>query len=110
VKASEVDQPCGSSRTLRGVASRRSQRPAGASWHIAALRPADLCFHEDGELPRTCGPRLLHSAGSSSMQRLFRRYVGVSPKLLRRYRLHEATERIASGECRDLSDLAYDLG
>lgn len=45
-----------------------------------------------------------------SLQRLFRRYVGVSPKwVLKRYRLHEAAERIADGE-RDLARLALDVG
>ena len=45
-----------------------------------------------------------------TMQRLFRRYVGVSPKwVLQRYRLHEAAERIAAGE-QDLARLGLDLG
>jgi AraC-like DNA-binding protein len=45
-----------------------------------------------------------------TMQRLFRRYVGVSPKwVLQRYRLHDAAERIAAGE-QDLARLGLDLG
>jgi AraC-like DNA-binding protein len=47
---------------------------------------------------------------SRTLQRLFRAYVGVSPKwVLKRYRLHEAAERIARGET-DLPGLALDLG
>jgi AraC-like DNA-binding protein len=46
-----------------------------------------------------------------SLQRLFRRYVGVSPKwMLQRYRLHEAAERVAEGRVDDWTGLALDLG
>jgi len=39
-----------------------------------------------------------HGLSVRTLQRLFRRYVGVSPKwVLQRYRLHEAAERIAEG-------------
>ncbi|MGI8506464.1 MAG: AraC family transcriptional regulator [Solirubrobacteraceae bacterium] len=52
-----------------------------------------------------------HGLSTRSLQRLFRRYVGVGPKwVLRRYRLHEATERIAAGESRDYGALALALG
>jgi AraC-like DNA-binding protein len=45
------------------------------------------------------------------MQRLFSLYVGVSPKwVIMRYRLHEAVERMNSGEAVDLPRLALDLG
>jgi AraC-like DNA-binding protein len=46
-----------------------------------------------------------------SLQRLFSRYVGVSPKwVIKRYRLHEAAERLARGEVTDWAQLALDLG
>jgi AraC-like DNA-binding protein len=46
-----------------------------------------------------------------SLQRAFQRRVGVSPKwVLKRYRLHEAAERIATGEAENLTVLALDLG
>lgn len=45
------------------------------------------------------------------LQRLFREYVGVTPKwVLRRVRLQEAAHRLASGEAVDLTRLAHDLG
>ena len=45
------------------------------------------------------------------LQRLFAEYVGISPKwLLRRYRLHEVTERLATGTPIDWAALATDLG
>lgn len=46
-----------------------------------------------------------------SLQRLFSREVGVSPKeVIRRYRLMEAAERLAKEEGLSGSDLAYSLG
>ncbi|MGG1662762.1 AraC family transcriptional regulator [Brevibacillus sp. NRS-1366] len=46
-----------------------------------------------------------------TMQRLFERYVGVSPKsVIQRYRLHEAAERIDQGTVRDWLDLSIGLG
>lgn len=49
--------------------------------------------------------------GKRTLQRLFREYVGVSPKwVICRYRLHEAEQRLAAGEKVDLATLAQDLG
>jgi len=49
--------------------------------------------------------------GVRSLQRLFRDYVGVSPKwVIRRYRLHEVVERFHSGQPFDGAQLALDLG
>ncbi|MFB9903562.1 AraC family transcriptional regulator [Allokutzneria oryzae] len=46
-----------------------------------------------------------------TLQRLFQRYVGVSPKwVLRRYRLHEAAARLAEGAGGTWADVAVDLG
>jgi AraC-like DNA-binding protein len=46
-----------------------------------------------------------------TLQRLFKQYVGVSPKwVIKRYRLHEAVERVAAGEVVNWSQLAADLG
>ncbi len=46
-----------------------------------------------------------------SLQRLFRKYVGVSPAwVIKRYRLHEALERLADGQPMRWSDFALDLG
>ncbi|KAF0844990.1 AraC family transcriptional regulator [Nocardia caishijiensis] len=45
------------------------------------------------------------------MQRLFADYVGIGPKwVIRRYRLHEVTERLAAGREIDWATLAADLG
>lgn len=46
-----------------------------------------------------------------SLQRLFREYVGVSPKwVIQRYRLHDAMERLESNQPVDLPALALALG
>ena len=45
------------------------------------------------------------------LQRLFREYVGVTPKwVIQRYRLIEAAERLAAGAVADFAGLALDLG
>ena len=46
-----------------------------------------------------------------TLQRLFAKYVGVSPKwVIQRYRLHEAAEQLAAGAAVSQSDLALYLG
>lgn len=46
-----------------------------------------------------------------SLQRIFREYVGQSPKwVIRRYRLHEVIERFQAGDVLDWSRLAIDTG
>jgi AraC-like DNA-binding protein len=45
------------------------------------------------------------------LQRLFAEYVGIGPKwVIRRYRLHEVTERLAAGVTIDWAALAAELG
>lgn len=52
-----------------------------------------------------------YGVGVRTLQRLFRRYVGVGPKwVLRRYRLHDGAELLARGEVTELADLAVALG
>jgi AraC-like DNA-binding protein len=49
--------------------------------------------------------------GVRSLQQLFSEYVGVSPKwVIRRFRLHEAADRLAHGIDTDLASLAQELG
>ena len=52
-----------------------------------------------------------HAVSERTLQRLFRRYVGVGPKwVLRRARLHDAVDRIDTGRYGDLASLAVELG
>jgi AraC-like DNA-binding protein len=49
--------------------------------------------------------------GVRALQRLFAEYVGIGPKwVIRRYRLHEVTERLAAGAEIDWAVLAAELG
>jgi AraC-like DNA-binding protein len=44
-------------------------------------------------------------------QRIFRKYIGVTPKwVIQRYRLHEAAEQLATDRATDLTELALQLG
>ena len=57
--------------------------------------------------------QLAESFGTNlrALQRLFRRYVGISPKwLIQRYRLHEALEQLRQSETPSWPRLALDLG
>ena len=50
-------------------------------------------------------------ASTRTLQRTFLRWVGVSPKwVIRRYRLHEALERVDAGGAADWAGLAVELG
>lgn len=52
-----------------------------------------------------------HGVATRTLQRVFRRYVGVGPKwVLQRYRMHEAAERMLIDPEIDLARLALDLG
>lgn len=52
-----------------------------------------------------------HAVSPRTLQRAFSDLVGVGPKwVLKRYRMHEAAERIAAGEAPDGAALALDLG
>jgi AraC-like DNA-binding protein len=54
---------------------------------------------------------LAYDLGVRALQRLFADYVGISPKwVIRRYRLHEVTERLAHGGFIDWAELAAELG
>ena len=65
----------------------------------------------DRELVRVDQVAALGGLGVRSLQRLFARYVGVSPKaVLARYRLQDAAAAIDAGEVDDLAGLAASLG
>jgi AraC-like DNA-binding protein len=52
-----------------------------------------------------------HGVSARTLQRLFGDYVGVGPKwVLKRYRVHQAAERIAAGEAHEGASLALELG
>ena len=66
-----------------------------------------------GDREITTVEQLTARAGLSerTLQRMFRKYVGVSPKwVIRRFRLHEAVARAEEGVMVDWASLAHDLG
>ena len=74
---------------------------------IVALHAAMLT---DPTITRVEDLCALAGCSKRTLQRLFREYVGVTPKwVLQRIRLHEAAERMADGEG-DWAAMALDLG
>lgn len=66
---------------------------------------------EDREIVRVDQLAAAFGLGVRRLERLFREYVGVSPKwVIQRYRLHEAAERLAADPTLDGATLAHDLG
>lgn len=68
-------------------------------------------IQEDRSIMKVEDAVRLTGINKRTMQRLFDRYVGVSPKsVIQRYRLHEAAVRIDQGEVGDWLDLSTELG
>ena len=66
---------------------------------------------ESPDLKRVQDVAHVTGLGLRSLQRLFKDYVGVSPKwVIQRYRLHEALARLDAGAAVDLPALALELG
>jgi AraC-like DNA-binding protein len=78
-----------------------------------AEKVADIVARIAAEPNVTRVETLADTLGTSvrQLQRLFAEYVGVGPKwVIRRYRLHEVTERLAQGGVVDWAQLAVELG
>jgi AraC-like DNA-binding protein len=102
--------------------ARPADRPALADRFLLECRPgpdprydrllevvADMLA--DRTLTRVEDVTERHGIPLRSLQRLFRRYVGVGPKwALQRYRLHDALALIDAGTVDDLAELAASLG
>jgi AraC-like DNA-binding protein len=78
--------------------------------HVATIARIVRLMLDDPGITRVEDLTARFGMSARTLQRLFRRYVGVSPKwVLKRYRLHEAAERIADGRG-DWAALAVELG
>jgi AraC-like DNA-binding protein len=76
--------------------------------HVAAVVQRIL---DDRAIRRVDDVVRLVGGTPRALQRLFSEYVGVSPKwVIRRYRLHDAIERMDAGDVVDWASLALDLG
>ncbi|WP_307834574.1 AraC family transcriptional regulator [Paractinoplanes lichenicola] len=90
------------------LSERAPEQPAPAAELAAAVvaRAAD-----DTGITRVDDLAREFSVGVRQLQRLFAEYIGVSPKwVIRRARLHEASDRIQAGTPVDLGVLAAELG
>jgi AraC-like DNA-binding protein len=68
-------------------------------------------MESDRELTRVDQVTQRYGMSIRTLQRLFRRYVGVNPKwVLRRYRLQDGAQMLADGRTADLAALAVELG
>ncbi|HET6984411.1 MAG TPA: helix-turn-helix domain-containing protein [Myxococcaceae bacterium] len=88
----------------------RSRRP-GRDEH--AERVSEMVYRVAGEAEIHRVEHLAARFGlnTRTLQRLFSKYVGVSPKwVIQRYRLHEAAERLAAGNSINQAELALELG
>jgi AraC-like DNA-binding protein len=93
---------------LDGALLPLAPEPAPAYLELCALVDA---VSEDRSVVRVEQLAALGGTSPRSLQRLFRTYVGISPKaVLARYRLQDAAAAIDAGEVTDLATLATELG
>lgn len=79
--------------------------------NVSLVHEMVMAFRDDRSVIRVEDAVRLTGMNKRAMQRLFDRYVGVSPKsVIKRYRLHEAAMRIDQGEVSDWLDLSTELG
>jgi AraC-like DNA-binding protein len=91
----------------RFLVEREPVRDAGAE---LATRIVET-VHGDPRIARTAELAARFDLSPRTLERLFRRHVGVSPKwVIRRYRVHEACERAKTGTVPDWAALAAELG
>jgi AraC-like DNA-binding protein len=88
----------------------RSREPASDELAALAARAVDLA-RADATVSKASQLAAHVGVSPRTLERTFRRYVGVGPKwIIRRFRVHEACERIAGGAAPCWSALATDLG
>jgi AraC-like DNA-binding protein len=87
----------------------RARAPAADQQAALAARIVDLA-RSDRELTRVDDLGERSGLSVRALQRLFREYVGVSPKwVIRRFRVQEAAERLATGQPIDAAAFASEL-
>lgn len=92
----------------------RARQPAPDANVALATRLVEQIFKASGDETQILSVEDLASRNRMSLrslQRLFREYVGATPKwVIRRYRLHELVERLKAGDVVDGAQAALDLG
>ena len=106
--AKQMQEPLAALEPMYGVL-RTHRQPLAREAELVAHAVAQMREASPGTLVSDIAAE--QSVSVRTLQRLFARYVGVSPKwVLQRYRLHEALEQLASQDRPDWSRLALDLG
>jgi AraC-like DNA-binding protein len=92
----------------RFLAARAPERPDPRYGRLLAVVRAIL---EDRSITRVDQVASRFATSPKTLQRLFQDYVGLGPKtLIRRYRIHDAADRLAEDPGVDLARLAAELG
>jgi AraC-like DNA-binding protein len=87
------------------------RRLTGADEHVARISEIVYAIQHDRSILKVEDLVDRYEMNKRTLQRLFARYVGVSPKwVIQRYRLHEAAEQLAAHTSISQSTLALELG
>lgn len=79
--------------------------------NIEVIARVIASIHDDPSVTQVSELAARQGVSARTLQRLFRRYVGVSPKwVLRRFRMHEALERVPETAAGEGAAAAQDLG
>ena len=106
--AERAGDPTAHVRAVEGFLRERLPAP-DPRYELVASVAAEMLTAPPGTTVAKLAER--HAVSQRTLQRLFRDYVGVGPKwVLKRYRMHEAAERIAAGEAASGAELAFELG
>jgi AraC-like DNA-binding protein len=94
--------------TVEDFLRRRRPQPDA---HVARIAEMVYAVAEDREILKVEDLVERYGITMRTLQRLFARYVGISPKwVIQRYRLHEAAGQLAAGGSVSQSALAHQLG
>lgn len=86
-------------------------RPPTPDANISLASRAVELARADPQLSRSAELAKRMDMSPRTLERIFRRYVGVPPKwVVRRFRVQEACERVKTGEAPNWSQLAHELG
>ncbi|RKG87335.1 AraC family transcriptional regulator [Corallococcus terminator] len=110
ILATDVTRDANAERVALAEAFLRARLPA-ADPNVAGVQGMVTRILEDRAVTKVEDLLTPGGPGLRTVQRLFRRYVGVSPKwVIQRYRLHEAAERLKEVPPPELATLALELG
>jgi AraC-like DNA-binding protein len=110
LEADAMAAPTDDARVERVERFLRSREPASDALAGLAARAVDAA-RADATVSKASQLAAQVGVSRRTLERTFRRYVGVGPKwIIRRFRVHEACERIAAGAPPCWSALATELG